>query len=66
MTTKQFFKTYPDAKGVWKAGKKLFLHSYEAQARSYARNNNVTCEYVPNEATAANDQEESNTTDATE
>lgn len=68
MTTKQFFKTYPGAIGVWKVGKRLFLHSFELQAQSYARKNGLTCEYVPKEATAAeavNSQEET-TTDGSE
>ncbi len=51
MTTKQFFKQYPGAKGMWKAGDRLFLHSFEQQARDYARKMNATCEYISNAKT---------------
>ncbi len=47
-TPKQFLKQYPGAKGMWKVGDRLFLHSFEQQARDYARKMNVACEYVSN------------------
>lgn len=49
MTVKDFFKTYPEAPGVWQAGDRLFLPSYGEQAKSYAAGEEVEVKYITRE-----------------
>lgn len=65
MTVEQFFKTYPDAPGVWQAGDKLYLRSAKAAAEAEARKAGTVPKWVTKPAPAAK-PEKKQVSDATE